>query len=702
VSTIAAGSDGNIWYADGGRRKIGRVTPSGGAITEFGLPDTDGSPFGIAAGPDHNVWATLTAAGQGHPDWIARITPAGEVTKFQAGSQPAGAYFGTSPQGITAGPDGNLWFTEAGAARIGRMTPSGALVEYPLYAPNGTPNAITAGPDGNVWFVMSGRSSAIAKITPAGRITAYPVGAGDEFSLGGIVSGPDGNLWFTQSTTSGVQLQGAIGRITPGGTITRFALPAGSRAYGVATGPDKNIWFTDMGGHAIGRISTSGAIRQFTLPRRNAQPAGIVTGPDGRMWFAEGSWIASIGVMVPETKLSSQLLRFGTGVPSIRTVDVTNTGEANLNISGVSIVGSDRDAFAVTNDGCTGRAVAVKTSCRVEVSFTAGSDLGLRAARLAITDNGTGSPHAVSLVAQLPDCSLPLFATPANSATSQGEFLSVRDGAVVDDPSGRYVTVSSTRLSESQASPTLVGHGPTTYVRAAKRWVPSSDHGISPDGLRYAYIEYPQPFEGKLHVVDIATGRDRTLPLEKGPWGLLAFTGDAIYLHQSYEGIGPGAMVVNPESGAVLRTILRDTTVHLISGQVAWTAWRNPADTMPEPPGIGGGSNEVQSRDLTTSQKTVWLYRPGSSLYVVAGAKGSIVVSVWDGVSYFLTVVTAPGQAFPITLPESAEPLSPGGSAAGDAYGWWFGTIDGLYLWTPHTGAFLVSESTAAPAGTCA
>ena len=40
-------------------------------------------------------------------------------------SSPAG------PNGITAGPDGNVWFTEAYADRIGRITPAGVVSEYP-------------------------------------------------------------------------------------------------------------------------------------------------------------------------------------------------------------------------------------------------------------------------------------------------------------------------------------------------------------------------------------------------------------------------------------------------------------------------------------------------------------------------------------------------------------------------------------------
>jgi hypothetical protein len=38
----------------------------------------------------------------------------------------------------------------------------------------------------------------------------------------------------------------------------------------------------------------------------------------------------------------------------------------------------------------------------------------------------------------------------------------------------------------------------------------------------------------------------------------------------------------------------------------------------------------------------------------------------------------------------------------GDANGWWIASVDGIYLWTPHTGAVLISTLGAAPAGACA
>jgi virginiamycin B lyase len=65
--------------------------------------------------------------------------------------------------GITAGPDGNLWFCEARGAKIGRITPSGAITEFAT--PHTAPSRITVGPDGNLWFTMIDGNS-IAYIIP--------------------------------------------------------------------------------------------------------------------------------------------------------------------------------------------------------------------------------------------------------------------------------------------------------------------------------------------------------------------------------------------------------------------------------------------------------------------------------------------------------------------------------------------------------
>jgi virginiamycin B lyase len=77
---------------------------------------------------------------------------------------------------ITAGPDGNLWFTELGTSvgngKIGRITTGGVITEFGGSLLN--PIGITAGPDGNLWFTEEGLSNGkIGRITTAGVITEF-------------------------------------------------------------------------------------------------------------------------------------------------------------------------------------------------------------------------------------------------------------------------------------------------------------------------------------------------------------------------------------------------------------------------------------------------------------------------------------------------------------------------------------------------
>jgi streptogramin lyase len=61
---------------------------------------------------------------------------------------------------ITTGPDGNLWFTEFGSNRIGRLTTAGAFAEFAAgITPASNPYGIAVGPDGNIWFAEANTGS---------------------------------------------------------------------------------------------------------------------------------------------------------------------------------------------------------------------------------------------------------------------------------------------------------------------------------------------------------------------------------------------------------------------------------------------------------------------------------------------------------------------------------------------------------------
>ncbi|HSB64369.1 MAG TPA: hypothetical protein VLJ18_09400, partial [Thermoanaerobaculia bacterium] len=101
-----------------------------------------------------------------------RAAQAQVITEFSAGITAA-----SQPHGITAGPDGNLWFAEFAANKIGRITPAGVVTEFSAgLGANASPWAIVAGPDGNLWFTEQ-QGGQIGRITPAGAITEFSSGA---------------------------------------------------------------------------------------------------------------------------------------------------------------------------------------------------------------------------------------------------------------------------------------------------------------------------------------------------------------------------------------------------------------------------------------------------------------------------------------------------------------------------------------------
>jgi virginiamycin B lyase len=199
---------------------------------------------------------------------------------------------GANPGGITAGPDGALWFVEEGTSTIGRITTAGAVTNHFPVTTAGTtlpptdPNYVNAldqialGPDNNLWFTQP-RDDQIGVITPGGAVTEFNVSPSGS-RPDAITRGPDGNLWFT---APGANL---IGRITTGGSITTFP-GAAPGAQDITAGPDGALWFTESGGNSIGRITTSGAVtNHFPVPTPGAEPTGI-TQAGGGLWFTESA-----------------------------------------------------------------------------------------------------------------------------------------------------------------------------------------------------------------------------------------------------------------------------------------------------------------------------------------------------------------------------------------------------------------------------
>jgi streptogramin lyase len=223
----------------------------------------------IITGPDGKMWYSDANGAQ-----IIRMTMTGGKTVFPL-SYNGGTKF--KPEQMTVGADGKFYILPFGVPIVGVVTTSGALTTFAV--PSGDVsylNGITKGPDGNVWFV---EQKHVAMITPSGAITEYTFSSGDTTnSQGAITAGSDGNLWVTEP---GNNLLTQVNPSTGAMTSTNI----GCQGYSVVSAADKNLWVNCS--FELARVTTGGAVTTFpTGFTINPQPSSLAVGPDGNPWFA--------------------------------------------------------------------------------------------------------------------------------------------------------------------------------------------------------------------------------------------------------------------------------------------------------------------------------------------------------------------------------------------------------------------------------
>ncbi len=290
---ITAGPDGAIWYVEFSGDRIGRIDTNG-VITEYGLPSPASGPYDIVTGPDGtNLWFTEATTSR-----LGRISTNGVIQEFPLP-------FTVTCTGITMGPDGRLWVTDFGLPAqpgqpnnggiIGITISNSVVTQATYYATNityaGRPISITSGPDGNLYFTEQSAGK-IGRITTNGVITEVLVAGGTTQPID-ITSGPDGGVWFTQGLTN------ALGRIDPANftNVMEFPMPTNNtggvvvdQLNGITLGHDGNLYYTDSTAGILGQVVVSGTnltVTQFYTPTTNAQPWRVAAGPDGNIWFGE-------------------------------------------------------------------------------------------------------------------------------------------------------------------------------------------------------------------------------------------------------------------------------------------------------------------------------------------------------------------------------------------------------------------------------
>jgi len=249
---------------------------------------------GLPAGPT----ATVVASGTGIAAVSAAFTPKPTIYQF---SIPTAA---NKPRYIAAGSDGNMWFTEQPGNAVARITPAGVVTEFPVPTPNafdtqGQGPHIIGASDGNLWFTESGATAnKIAKITTTGTITEFstlfaPPPADQPF---GLVDRGDGNIWYVAHGSS------RVGFVSYNGSQAgETSVPTASAGpFGIATAPDGNLYYTEQNVDKIGRVHDLFTSQSEISLTATSAPFDIVRGPDGNLWFTENGR-GNIGRLSPNS-----------------------------------------------------------------------------------------------------------------------------------------------------------------------------------------------------------------------------------------------------------------------------------------------------------------------------------------------------------------------------------------------------------------
>ena len=133
-----------------------------------------------------------------------------------------------------------------------------------------------------------------------------------------------------------------------------------------------------------------------------------------------GTATAPAAPMAALTPAAADFGSLATGTSSAaKTFTLTNSGNATLSISGITLAGASASSFAIGANSC-GETLAASSTCSIAITFTP-SATGSFSATLSVADNAAGSPQTSALTGTgtvPPDFTL--TAAPASQSVSPG------------------------------------------------------------------------------------------------------------------------------------------------------------------------------------------------------------------------------------------------------------------------------------------
>ena len=206
------------------------------------------------------------------------MTPDGRLSAFKRVASAANT-------DIIARPDGSMWFSDPYAHRIRAIAPDGAARDIEAQVPaDAEPQHMAAMPDGSVWYSDSRDDGGLGRVWPDGTVTLMFYGQARDITR--IAAGPGGDLWFLTGRDPAQDGGPAIGRVTSSGEVASYRLPRGSMPADISVAPDGTVWVANSGGadFGVGRLRPDGKLTLFRGgPIEEAEH--VAAAHDGRTWF---------------------------------------------------------------------------------------------------------------------------------------------------------------------------------------------------------------------------------------------------------------------------------------------------------------------------------------------------------------------------------------------------------------------------------
>jgi virginiamycin B lyase len=269
---VAPATDGGVWYTAQGSGALGWLDPATGETRHIAL-GAGSAPHGVIVGPDGAPWITDSGLNA-----IVRVDPeTDEVTVYPLPEERPNVNLNTA----AFDGSGVLWFTGQNGV-FGSLDPTMGDVQV-FDAPRGTgPYGITATPDGGIYF-SSLAGSYIAEVNIAtGELTVLDpptAGAGARR----VWADSQGRLWVSE------WFAGQLGLYDPAtGTWSEWVLPGDApQTYAVFVDERDHVWMSDFGANALVRFDP--ATEQFTQFILPSTPADVrqILGRPGEIWGAE-------------------------------------------------------------------------------------------------------------------------------------------------------------------------------------------------------------------------------------------------------------------------------------------------------------------------------------------------------------------------------------------------------------------------------